>query len=145
MGCAASQAFSVMKTCLFGGDGFSLQGYEAAFRHECSVSSIVKPQSPRGASPSGAVCSQSSAFESFGCQVRECWCSFGVSVLSLRLATIASKTLWCARGKATVVCVFILSHFCFVCAFVLSAFLLTFDVVWLVVGRHSLSHLPQPC
>lgn len=62
---AVIQASSVFKTCLFSRDGFSLQGYEGPFRHEHSVSSIVKPQSPRGASPSGGACSQSAALESF--------------------------------------------------------------------------------
>lgn len=59
----------------------------------------------------------------------------------LWLATKGWKTLWCARERATVVFVFILSGFCFVCAFVLSTFLLTFDVAWSVVGGHSLRHL----
>lgn len=61
---AVSEASSVFKTCLFSGDGFSLQGYEGPFRHERSVSSIVKPHSPQGASPSSGACSQSAALES---------------------------------------------------------------------------------
>lgn len=51
------------------------------------------------------------------------------------------KTMWCPSERATVPFVFILSDFCFVCAFVLSTLLLTFDVKWLVVGGRRLRHL----
>lgn len=141
---AVSQASSVMKTCLLSGDGFSLQGYQGAFRHECSVSSIVKPQSPRGASPSGGACSQSAAFESLSCQVRECWCSISDCSQPVAGNTKTEKTQWCARVWATVVFVFILSGSCFVCAFVLSTF---FAYVWCcVVGSWwPLTEAPGAC
>lgn len=89
-------------------------GIPGSFQTWMALSSIVKPQSPRGASPSGSGSSQSAAFESFRCQVRECWCSFSVHVRSLRLAADGWKTLRCARERVIVVFVFILSAFFFV-------------------------------
>lgn len=63
---------------------------------------------------------------------------------SQRLATRGWKTQWCARERATVVFVFTMSGFCFVCAFVLSTSL---AYVWCrVVGSWwPLAEAPGAC
>lgn len=123
-----SQAFSVMKTCLFSGDGFSLQGYQGAFRHECSISSIVKPQLPRGASPSGSVCCDLKLHLPSKRMLMLSRCQSSPSVSGNKRL---KNTVVCQREVNSGLC-FILSGFCFVCAFILSTF---FAYVWCrVVG-----------
>ena len=133
-----------MKTCLFRRDGYSLQGYQGAFRHERSIS-IVKPQSPRSASPSGGACSQSAAFEKPQLpsertpMLSQCQCSRSAAGNERLKNTVVCQ----GEGQQWSLFSFCLG-FCFVCVSVVSTFfffLLTFDVAWLVVGGHSLRHL----
>lgn len=83
------------------GDGFSLQGLLPHRR-----SSIVKPQSPRGASPSGTVCSQ---FAAFSGQVGK-RCSLCVAVPQLAKKNLKAKdVLQRARSAPCLDVVFVLS------------------------------------
>lgn len=116
-----------MKTCLFRRDGYSLQGYQGAFRHEHAVSSIVKPQSPRGALPSGGAWSQSAAFEKPQLpsertpMLSKCQCSQSAAGNERLKNTVVCQ----GEGQQWSLFSFCLG-FCFVCVSVVSAFFFFF-------------------